>query len=779
MKLKKDIVKILSLAFGLAIGAVLVAKVCFELQYDSFFANKEQVYKIITGCIINGGEPGSANQISGAVAPGFKEHVPGVKAATRVTPVFNNQNYYTEEKNKLNAHLLLADTSLFDIFTREIYVGDPHKIFNEWGKLMVSYSFAQKLGGIDAAVGQTLYNESLPQAKFTIEGVYQDFPHNSSLGKVDILLSLPTYSKSSTDNWVGNDRYHGFVRLQEGVDPASLADAIQLMQEKNQPLEDLEKEGYKIWYYLERADSQNMKNSTNRNMVMMLSIVALLLIAVSLVNYILNALSSVVKRAKEIGVRKCYGAGSSNIFALLFKEAAFHLSISLIIAAVIVLAMKGVIEPLLDAPLSSLFTPVTIMAVLTIFAVILLVAGYVPARIFRRIPVSVAFRSYKESKRKWKLLFLAVQFTFTIFLVSVMALFARQYDMLLKDDLGYEYDNLLIAYMPGTPADEFFMLRDKIDELPQVTASALVTELPMMGSSGNNVYLPGVEMKTTFNIADQYYATEGTAELLGIKFIEGREARTPREIAVSRKFVESMQSYADWSDGAIGKSVILTEHSQDKKDIFTICGVYEDYKIGALVADERPSARFSAVPGQPELQICYLIVKLSKVTPGNIAKIEEVIANTLPDRSANVDLYENGMIEQLSSIKKIKDAILLGVLFSLVISIMGLIGYIKDETQRRSAEMAIRKINGAQPCEIIRLFIIDVLKLLIVAVIVGDLMAYITGDYALQMFRQKAAVGLWPYLLGDMVVALTILVAVVVSSLKISNSNPVDSLKNE
>ena len=72
MKLKRDIVKILSLALGLAIGVVLIAKVCFELQYDSYYAHKERVYRIMTGAVRHNEEPLSAGQVSGAVAPGFR-----------------------------------------------------------------------------------------------------------------------------------------------------------------------------------------------------------------------------------------------------------------------------------------------------------------------------------------------------------------------------------------------------------------------------------------------------------------------------------------------------------------------------------------------------------------------------------------------------------------------------------------------------------------------------------------------------------------------------------
>ena len=303
MKIKSNIIQILSLALGLAIGVVLIAKVCFELQYDKFYDDRDRVYSIMTGCQRQNEDPMEANQVSGAVAPGFRECVPGVEVATRITPLFDNRNYYTEDKNKLTADLILADTSFFDIFTRNVLAGDPHRILGEWGKMMVSSSFAEKLGGVEKAIGQTLYNESLQNIKFTIEGVYEDFPQNSSFGDVEMLLSMATYNKSSTENWMGNDRYRGWVKLAPGVDPESLTEAIHKMQEQNQPMEELEKVGLKLWYYLENAGNDHLSVSTNRNMVIMLSLVALILIAASVVNYILNSISSVVKRAKVVSIR--------------------------------------------------------------------------------------------------------------------------------------------------------------------------------------------------------------------------------------------------------------------------------------------------------------------------------------------------------------------------------------------------------------------------------------------------------------------------------------------
>ena len=778
MKLKGNIIQILSLALGLAIGVVLIAKVCFELQYDKFYDDRDRVYTIMTGYQRQNEDPLNANQISGAVAPGFRQCVPGVEAATRITPVFDNRNYYVDEKNKLSADLILVDTSFFDIFTRTIYAGDPHKIFVEWGKMMVSESFAEKLGGVEKAVGQSLYNESLPNVWFTIEGVYEDFPQNSSFGDVEMLLSMPTYNKNSTENWLGNDRYRGWVKLAPGVDPKSLTDAIHKMQEQNQPMEELEKGGLKLWYYLESAGNDHLSVSTNRNMVIMLSLVALILIAASVVNYVLNAISSVVKRAKEVGVRKCYGAQSGNIMWMLFKEAGVNMLLSGIIAVAIIFAMQGWITRLLGASLEGLFTPQAVLVAVGVCVVAFLVSAVIPAKVFMGIPVSTAFRNYKESKRKWKLFFLGVQFTFTVFLATVVIIFAKQYDVMLNDNLGYEYDNLLVVNMPGAKGEECFKVNDAIAALPVVQKSAVVSCVPVQGSSGNNVYLPGDE-RELFNIADQYNYSEGAAEVFGIKFLEGREAVAANEVAVSRKFVEKMQEFADWSDGAIGKGIVLTEHSQTKDDIFTICGVYEDYKMGAVYVDERPSIRFGAVRGDKNLYLSGVAIKVHELTPAAIASVQKVVDELFPDRGLEVIAYSDGMKEAFSDVKNINDAILLGGLFSLIISLIGLIGYIKDETQRRSAEMAVRKINGAGSAEVLGLFVFDVLKLAAVAVVLGNIAAYVVGDAVLERFVEKITLAPWLFVAGSLAVVLLIIATVVVNSLRISWANPVESLKNE
>ncbi|MBO5310553.1 MAG: hypothetical protein J6A91_00700, partial [Bacteroidales bacterium] len=115
MKIKETIIKALSLGTGVAIGLILMAKVCYEMSYDTCYADYEQIYQIRT-VYTQHGEDRDFPQISGAIAPGFKEHVPGVEVATRWTFLVNSDKFIDEQKNVITGECIAADTCFFDVF---------------------------------------------------------------------------------------------------------------------------------------------------------------------------------------------------------------------------------------------------------------------------------------------------------------------------------------------------------------------------------------------------------------------------------------------------------------------------------------------------------------------------------------------------------------------------------------------------------------------------------------------------------------------------------------
>ncbi|MBQ9659736.1 MAG: ABC transporter permease [Bacteroidales bacterium] len=801
MKTKSDIwIKVLSLGVGLAVGIVLIAKVFFELSYDSFYKGIDRVYTINTWISMQGSEK-DYGQVSGAVAVGFMEEVPGVEAGTRTTSVFNGDTYLDEDGNKLKATLVCADTCFFQVFDRPILAGDPVKTLGKWGGVMVSRSFAEKLieeipGGArsdySSVIGKMICNEDMPGLKLPVEGVFEDFPKNGSLS-YDILLSMETYGKQSTDNWLGNDRYKGYVKLMPGVDPNTLADGIRKMQEAHQPLEMIEAQGNTFRYFLKPFSKMHTSAPEVRQTVILLSIVAALLILISLLNYILIVISSMVKRSKEVGVRKCYGAEGKHIYGMLTKEALLHIVLSLALAAIIIFAGRGIVENLLGVPFTTLLVPQSIAAIAAVLVFVLLISIVVPAELYQRIPVHAALKNYTENSRNWKLGLLGVQVLINVFLVVMMLIIGRQYQKVSHADTGYDYDNLY--YISIFDGDRQAVTRAVrvLESLPEVSGVATAYNLPFQGSNGDNVYLPD-DNRELFNIADQYECSDGFYDLMGIAFLEGRAPRDSSEIVVDEKFVTKMAEFADWSDGAVGKQVFITGHDRSREQVrsyFTISGVYKSYIIGNLTGvDPRPSALFYGEIGSMSSWMPHVLFKIpdqagndggrhGRLDRPSLAKVQAALEQALEGREINIVSYEEQMRAAYDDSRKMRNTMAIGAVFSLLIALLGLLGFIKDESLRRSKEMAVRKINGAATRDILGTFAEDIMKLSAVAAVLACIGAVFVARKWLEQFAEKVSLNPLYFIGGALLVLVIVLGVVVRSCLRIARANPVESLKNE
>ena len=775
MKLKDTTIKSLSLGVGLAISIILVAKICFELSYDRCYRDYENIYQIRTGYNQQGHEH-DFNGISGAVAPGFRQYVPGVEAATRTTFFVESNRFKDEEGNVISGDLILADTSYFDVFPTEILAGNPKEALATNATLMVSRTFAEKLGGAEEAIGKMIESEEYEGYKMTVSGVFEDFPYQSSQ-KYDILLSMASYSERSTENWLGNDRYRGYVRLAEGVDYKMLAPAIRLMQEKNQPLEQIEKSGSKLWYYLAPLASRHTAEDKVRNMLVILGIVSVLLLAISLLNYVLFVISAMVKRSKEVGVRKCYGAGTANIYGMMMKEAAVDVVASLVVAALLIFAFQSIIGDLVGVPVKALFVPQTVVTLVVVVAIVFVVAAFVPARLYSNIPVATAIRNYKENKRLWKLALLFAQIFVCTFLMSLVVVIGLQYRKAVNDKPGYEYENLIFANLRGTDMSVHQSVIDKLRTIPGVEDVQMSYGLPLEWSSGNNVFLMETPIREIFNIADQYEGTEGLFSMMGIRFLEGRYPQTETEVAISESFIEKMSEFEDWSDGAIGKQIYISEHSNNAQAL-TVSGVYKDYRIRNLTnPDERASVKFLGKVGEGYMP--YLIAKVNIVDRQMMDKADAVLKETFPEREIVFTAYKDAMRDAYSDERKMRNTVLSGCAICILIALFGLVGYVRDESERRSKEVAVRKINGASTRDVLGLFVGEIMKIGVVAAVLADAGAFFTARVWLENFAEKITLSPLIFIVADIFILAIVAATVILNCLRISHSNPVESLKNE
>ena len=768
-------IKILSLGVGLAMGLVLISKVCFERSFDKFYPDSDRIYRLHEN-IIRDGEYKSYGQVSGGVATAMQVEIPEVEKATRLTYIGGDKELFkTQDGNRYSArYVVMGDTNVFDLLPRPILIGDPKETLSRPGYVMISNRIAKLLGGAEQAVNKEFEFESSPGQTYTIGGVFEDVPENSHL-RFEIVASLEGMSKWSRENWLGNDRYLGYVKLYPGTDPESLTTAIREMQGRHCDLEEVKKAGIDLTYSLVPLMDMHSNSDEVKSMNSLLGFLAFVLIFTAAMNYVLIVISTLINRTKEVAVHKCYGASDKNLFGMIMSETCLHMLISLLLAAFLIVLFRTKTEELLGATLGALFSTQTIVILIGVCIVIFFITGLIPTYMFLRIPVAAAFRNFKESRRYWKLCLLFIQFLATAYLVALLSVINKQYDYMVNVDPGYAYEKLAYCSTQGVEESVRNTAIEELRKIPEVDKVSACYDLPISGMSGNNVSLPGDD-RELFNIADMYWVKDDFFSLMEIPVIEGEVFRSDgsasNKVMVSRSFVEKMEQVAGWTGSAIGKNIIITEHSQNGEP-FTICGVYEDVCIGSTGnPDTRPTALFY------DRYAPMILIKFHEMSPENIKKAQKVLEDVMPDRNVTVTAYYMDMIDLYKDSRTFRDSVMIGGIVTLIIALIGLLGYTSDETNRRGREIAIRKVNGATAWSILKMISKDISYIAIPAIMIGMTVAY-SGTGWLEKFTEKAPIGFFIFLAGAMMVYVLIIACVLYRAWAVSNSNPVDSLKSE
>ncbi|MDR0431641.1 MAG: ABC transporter permease [Tannerellaceae bacterium] len=776
-KNKNNLIKILSLSVGLALGLVLIAKVYFEQSYNDFFPDKERIYQVISNYSSTDGHK-AFPQTPGGIVVGMKAELPEIEVATRYTWLAVTA-LVTPEKQKYFGRVILGDTCLFDVFSRPILTGDPKDVLSRPMYAMISREIAEKMGGIREAVGKTFDLDSRPGRMITVGGVFEDIPRNSHLD-YDVVLSMVSignYTYDGSLNWLGNDRYLSYVKLYPGVQPHSLQPGLEQMKGKYMPLEEMEKSGFSVGWDFGLLSEIHTGNEETRRMTLIFFILAMAMLFVAVMNYVLIVISSLVGRSREMVVNKCYGASTGNIYSRMFSETFIDLAVSLIFAGLLIFFFRGTILSLLETTLGDLFTVRSVLLLLGVCVFVLFTAALLPGYLYARVPIAVAFRNFTESRRYWKLALLSIQFAAAGFFVVLLVVVGRQYQFMLNDDPGYNYDNLAYASLSGVDVELRQKALDEVRRLPNVADVTSCDQLFFDPASGNNIYLPNDD-RELFNVADLYNVDNDYLKIMGISLIEGQsfteDVSSSREVLVSRSFIDKILPYTNWEDGVVGKSILITEHSHNREP-FTIRGVYEDVRLKIIGNhDTRPSIMFYS--DKPSSK---LLIKFHEETPEAIKQVENLLAEVMPNKDVVVYSYSGEMVNKYQDSRKLRNSVMIAGMATLIICLIGLLGYTNDEMNRRKKETAIRKVNGATIFDIERLFLNDINRIALPAIVLGCCMAYIVSKSWLEKFADKAELTVYLFISCGLVVLFVILTAVVVNCYRAATENPAECVKTD
>lgn len=773
-------IKILSLGVGLAMGLVLIAKVCFELSYDNFYPESDRVFAIQENFSIGDKSHDGYPCVSGGVAPGMKAEIPGVVAATRCERT-GEMVMKTPDNKKYTAIFMLADSCFYDVLPREMLVGNARETLSRPLYALVSEEMAGKINpdGADV-IGKTFEVQTFPGVQITVGGVFKDVPKNTHL-YYDVLVSLSTFKAitgwSKDDQWLGGDSFNAYVLLQPGLSADDMLQPMAEMLDRHVDSKKLKEQGMTYSIFLRPLGELYASSPATKRMAVMLTAIAFAILFAALMNYVLLVISSMVTRSKDVAIHKCYGATGWNITDMIFSEAFLNLLISVVFSTLLVFGFRRIVEELLGTSLSSLFTPDTLMILLGVCVLVFLVAGLLPSQLFARIPVGLVFRSYTNSRRSWKKALLFIQFVAVGFLVCLLIVIGWQYSFMVNDNPGYSYERLAFCNLEGVPQSSRKALMDEIRKQGEVEDVTTCYELPAFSGSGDIVYRPGRE-DAVAHFRDLYGTNANFVSLLEMKVIEGQAfdesySDSMQLVMVSRQMATELANAFQWKDGVVGKKLDIGGHGTD--DPFTVVGVYDDVRMGRIDQEGMVnSAIFFSKRAEQTL-----VVKFRERNAENLAHINNIIKEFLPDRDINLIDYRFSLTKLYDTSRIFRDSVMAGGIITLIIALIGLIGYINDETNRRGKEIAVRKINGATERDILRLISSDIVWMALPAILIGAGASWFASEKWLQQFSEKIPMNAGLFLTGSVVVLAVILLTVVYRTWMVANANPVLSLKSE
>lgn len=756
-----NLIRVISLSLGLTIGILLFLQIVFELSYENCYPEAErlamvraQITNLSTGEIMGDDGTNYDYTVFAPTANAVAESMPEeVEYASCVLPE-REYNIYYEEKLLSDVDYIYVDSCFFQVFGIPLLKGNLKDLIIP-GSVFVSERFARETFADEDPVGKILSADK--QNTFTIRGVYKDVPENTMLTH-DFVVSIYNNNGGyqAGNGWNGNDVFYTFLRLRRESDMDKVNDNIQRVIEK---YTETTIDDWKMDYSIIPLVKRHLDSPDVQKRLVIYGFLGFAIFFVAIMNYMLISIATLSRRAKSVGVHKCSGASSTNIFSMFLAETGILVILSVLLSFLLIFNAREMIEDLLSVRLSSLFTWGTLWVPLLTILVLFVLAGGIPGRLFSRIPVTQVFRRYTDGKKGWKRSLLFVQFTGVSFVLGLLLVTLLQYGHLMNRDMGIDVTGLTEAES-WLPKERVEHIKDELRRQPMVEGVTVATHSVLgqywtRGLMSND----GKRLATlNFNYCHYNYP-----EVMGIKIIEGTPMKKGGDLLVNEELVRLMR----WTDGAVGKRV--------NNVAGTVVGVFRDIRNESFYAAQSPIILI----GTEEQANHTFDVRLKEPFDENLKRLNEYMEKTFPDVSLHFMSVDHMVKDLYKDVYRFRNSVWITSCFILLIVIMGLIGYVNDETQRRSKEIAIRKVNGAEAFHVLRLLTRDILYVSVLSILIGTAVSYFAGRAWLDQFAEQIELNPLLFIGTALFIQLLIIVCVVLKAWHIANENPVNSIKNE
>lgn len=761
---RQTIIKMVSLSFGIGVAILLLARVAYLYSYDRCFRDYGDIYQLWMTWQLKDRTIGPSQICIGKLSEGVMNGMDDVVESAASCGWFISQSLYKGDV-VIEGSGFVSDSLIFDVLGITVLEGNPRIQLQEMDKVFISDEIAERYFKDQNPIGQRF--NAMDWMEVEIAGIYKSIPPNSTV-KPDFIFSFPTLWNRNSGNysWYGGDSWKHYVRVKK--------DANVSIDELNRRLNDIIQQnapdvnGIGIRAEFRPLTYTALSEPSLRRTTVIMIILAVAILLITALNYVLIAISSLSRRAKAVGVHKTSGAEPGDILRMFAFETLFIILGAMILFVLLLVQFRGFIEETLESPMSLLFASERLYVVLGVVFFTLLVGALIPGVMMSRIGVTTVFRSFTEKRQHWKRTLLFVQIAGVTFIIGILVAVFAQYRYVLNKDLGYNPKNLVMLY--NSENYNFEAMLSNLGKLPYVNDFSFSASIPVRGYSGEMI--PDNNGQSLFS-AKYDYCNEEYLDFLGIKLIAGRKHQRHNEVVVNREFCRLM----GWApEQAINyESPLTTEEGPVK-----IVGVIEDFVIGSFF-DEPKAFVFHWAEKNRKIPDYNTLIQLRLAEPFNqsLEALKEEVAMTYPLLREEPLSVEGRIKSDYEPLRLFRNLTIVAALALIFIAVMGLVGYLNDEIQCRAKEIAIRKVNGAEPSSIIGILIGDVMKAAVPACALGCAASWWLGDIWMQQFTVVVE-HLWLYYV---VTALCVLALIIVSvgllTWRVANSTPVNYLKSE
>jgi putative ABC transport system permease protein len=781
-----SLINIFGLSIGIGFTLLIGAYVWGELQVNQNLKNADNQY-IIQSKWKDPNMGFGIGTIAG-LPKALKENYP------RLVANFYHWDGVTSNVSVGTKHfresMQIGDSTFLSMYGFKLLHGDVKTAFNDPFSVVVTEKLATKYFGSTDVIGKALTIQSFKGGKhlFTITGVLKKPVQNSvttldNNNRNDIFLTVraAVFLGRFMDGWV-NTEIIGFVELQKGVTPKDLEQPIrQLMKEHCTP-----QLNANLKPYLDPLKTFYQHDDTIKRTIYTLSLIALFILLMAIVNFINICIGRSSSRMKEMGIRKVLGGLRKQLIIQFLTESVLLVLIATGFALIIYVLARPYFSDVLGKEITGLFSfPVCFYGLPFLFAFFIgVLAGVYPALVLSSLKsvdsLKGKLNSIKESVLFRKVL-VAFQFGTAAFVLISAIIISQQIDLFFNKDLGFKKDYVVYAQVPrdwsAAGVQKMEAMRYQVSQLPQVSSVALSWEIPDGANGGPSmIYKQGTDPKqalaTQGLMTDNQYALTYNIPLKAGTYFSPVFTPADSSKIVINETASNALGYKTPAD-AVGQLVNIPGVNTP----FTICGVTRDFHFGTLAETIKPLSVLNV-----NYTTLYRFFSI-KLKTGNvqrsIAALQSKWSTLFPDAPFEYHFMDEALAKLYQTEIQLKKAAYMASILTIVIVLLGILGLVSLSIQKRTKEIGIRKVLGSSVPGIISLFIKEFLSVVVIAALVACPLAWMSMHSWLKAYAYRITISGFPFMIAIALLTLLTVLLISIQTIKAALNNPVKSLRTE